>query len=79
MEVGASRHRMWQGGASSRQSQLWVGGAEPSCNPSLTGMEMDGSQWQSCDRQHQLCWGSHWWAPSWTRCSETWTSMAMAP
>lgn len=75
---GASRHRTWQGGDGCRQRQLWVGGAELCPNPSLTGTGMDESQWQNCDRQHRLCWGSHWWVLSWMRCSERWTSMGMA-
>ena len=53
--------------------------AESCRNHSLTGTGMGGSRWQSCGRQHQLCWGSHWWVLSWTRCSKTWTSMGTAP
>uniref|UniRef100_A0A8I3WCY3 Calcium binding protein 4 n=1 Tax=Callithrix jacchus TaxID=9483 RepID=A0A8I3WCY3_CALJA len=90
-EVGEGVHgrRRWTGehlgtgsgksGAVCRLRQLWVGGAEPCGDPSLTGTGMDELPCQSCGRQCRLCSGSHWRVLSWTRCSEKWTSMGMAP
>ncbi|XP_030667195.1 calcium-binding protein 4 isoform X2 [Nomascus leucogenys] len=46
---------------------------------SLTGTGMDGLRWRSCGRQCRLCSGNRWRVLSWTRCSEKWTSMGMAP